>query len=53
MGRTRSTRECPPRRAAFACCPVAVRSAAAGPDSTVQAVVEAPQTRRTALHGHG
>ncbi|MEU9254637.1 hypothetical protein AB0D66_22645 [Streptomyces sp. NPDC048270] len=54
MGRTRLTRECPPPRAASALCPAAAQSAAAvGPDTAADAVVEVPETRRTALHGHG
>ncbi|MEU9234720.1 hypothetical protein [Streptomyces subrutilus] len=53
MGRTRSTRQCPPPRAASASCPVAAQSAAVGPDTAAVAVVEVPQTRRIALHGHG
>ncbi|MCX5609828.1 MULTISPECIES: hypothetical protein [unclassified Streptomyces] len=52
MGRTRTTRQCPPR-AAFALCPVAAGPAAVGPHTTADAVAEVPETRRIALHGHG
>ncbi|MFD4241827.1 hypothetical protein ACFWP3_09545 [Streptomyces sp. NPDC058525] len=53
MGRTRSSRECPPPRAASAVRPLAAGPAAVGPDTAAVAVAEVPETRRIALHGHG
>ncbi|MEU9305470.1 hypothetical protein [Streptomyces sp. NPDC048269] len=42
MGRTRTSRKCPPRAAS-----------ALRPSTSAPAEVEAPETRRIALHGHG
>ncbi|MCX5195640.1 hypothetical protein OOK31_17300 [Streptomyces sp. NBC_00249] len=50
MGRTRSSKQCL-QQAAFGMCPAAGVPTVVDPADTACAAV--PETRRTALHGHG